>query len=180
MTTAFFDIETRRLFSEAGGEINRLQLAVAALIVDDEPVRFFEEEDVAGLFEALKEADQIVGHNVVRFDYAVLDPYAAFNVCREFLPKTVDTLLEIKKKTGALVSLDNLALNNLGRGKTDSAKRMPILWRLGYCDKVKEYCAADVELVRDIYRKGKTERKLTYTHKENGVEIGIREVAIDW
>lgn len=182
MPTAYFDIETKYLFHEVGGRrhLDRLGLAVAGLIVDEGACRFYTEENVDELFKALKEADVIVGHNVLRFDYPVLDRYAPFHVHSEFKDKTFDTLHELYKVTGKHIGLADLGHLNLGRGKTGEAVMMPHLWRRGEHELVKQYCANDVELVRDIYHHGKKHGTFTYTHKSRGVPIGVREVRVKW
>lgn len=182
MSTAFFDLETKYLFHEVGGrgKLEELGLAVAGLIVNEDSIHFYEEENVDELFEALHRADLIVGHNLLSFDYPVLNPYASFDIYKEYSGKTLDTLQEIEKITGIRVSLDDLAQHNLGRGKSGDPTRMPILWREGDFETVKQYCANDVELVRDLYLYAKQHGRLAYTHKEYGMVIGIKEVEVGW
>ncbi len=183
MVTAYFDIETKYLFDEVGGQQNltRLGLSVACVILEgsDEPY-FYEEEDTDGLFTALSEADLIIGHNIIGFDYPVLDVYADFNVPRKFRKKTFDTLYELYKVTGRRIGLQDLGHRNLGRGKTGEAAMMPHLWRDGQYELVKNYCANDVRLVRDIYLHGKNTGRMSYTDKRRGVLLGIREVPVKW
>lgn len=182
VSTAFFDIETKYLFHEVGGHqhMHKLGLAVAGLIIDGGPCAFYTEDNVSELFEALRSVDRIVGHNVLRFDYPVLDPYADFHVPGAFQAKTLDTLHELYEVTGHYIALDDLAHRTLGRGKTGEARMMPLLWREGKCDEVKKYCANDVELVRDIYHHARRTGRVVYTEKRRGVLLGIREVAVTW
>lgn len=182
MSTAYFDIETKYLFQEVGGreKPEKLGLAVAGLVVDEDAIRFYEEENVEDLFEALSRADLIVGHNLLSFDYQVLNPYASFDVLRKYSDKTLDTLREIEAKSGIRVSLDDLARHNLGRGKSGDPARMPLLWREGNFETVKRYCANDVELIRDLHLYAKQHGKLAYTHKEYGMIVGIKEVEVNW
>jgi DEAD/DEAH box helicase domain-containing protein len=183
MVTAYFDIETKYLFDEVGGYENmtKLGLSVACLILDDsDDPAFYEEKDIEDLFDALSQADLIVGHNIIGFDYPVLDAYASFNVPGRYKKKTFDTLHELYKVTGRRIGLQDLGHRNLGRGKTGEAVMMPHLWRDGQHDLVKEYCANDVRLVRDIFLHGKNTGHITYTDKRRGVLLGIREVPVKW
>ncbi len=182
MATAYFDIETKYLFDEVGGKRNldKLGLAVACVIVDDKEAQFYEEEDTDELFEVLSSADLIVGHNVISFDYPVLDSYAQFKVSGKYSQKTFDTLRELYKVTGVRIGLQDLAHRNLGQSKTGEARMMPHLWRDGEHEIVKQYCANDVVLVRDLYLHGKKNGRIFYTFKRRGVPLGIREVVVKW
>lgn len=178
---AFLDIETKYLFDEVEkGRVDLLGLAVAGLAVNDSSITFYEEENVEDLFKALHGADLIVGHNLLSFDYRVLNPYASFDLPQLYCHKTLDTLREIENLTGRRVSLDDLARHNLGRSKSADPRRMPIWWREGRFDEVKSYCANDVEIVRDIYLHGRRHGRLTYTHKEGGILVGLKDVEVGW
>lgn len=165
MTTGFFDIETQYLFGEVGGFKNtdKLRLSVACLIVDDEPPMFYEEENATELLDDLSGMDVIVGHNVLRFDYVVLNPYVDYDVVKRLAPKTQDTLQMIYRDTKIRVSLNNLAKNNVGSVKSGSGADMPKLWREGKKDVVKEYCAHDVELTKAVYLFGKENGYVNFT-----------------
>jgi len=165
MATGYFDIETRFLFDDVGGFKNadKLRLSVACLIVDDGPPVFYEEEDAPRLLQDLSGLDKIVGHNVLRFDYVVLNPYVDYDVVRRLAPKTRDTLQMIYRDTKIRVSLNNLAKNNIGSVKSGNSVDMPRLWREGQKDTVKEYCAYDVELTKAVYLFGRENGYVVFT-----------------
>ncbi len=167
MTTGYFDIETQYLFNEVGGRgnLDKLRLSVACLIVDDESPEFYEEPQAVELLERLEEFDLIVGHNLIRFDYPVLNAYVDYNVARRLSPKTMDTLAWIYANTNYRVSLNNLARNNIGEAKSGYGGDMPRLWREGKKDEVKMYCAHDVELTKGIYLAGKQNGYIMFSRR---------------
>lgn len=76
MKTVFFDLETQYTFQELGmdkqnRDPTKLKLAVAGTLYNKEHM-FFEEGQTQELFDILNQADLIVGHNLLRFDYLVL------------------------------------------------------------------------------------------------------------
>lgn len=167
MSTGYFDIETQNLFADVGGRggCDKLRLSVAGLVIDDEPCRFFEEDDVNELLETLSGLDLIVGHNLLRFDYPVLTPYDCDRLLPKLVPKTLDTWAYIYMRTQEMVSLNNLAKNNIGFAKSGYGGDMPRLWREGKKDEVKEYNRHDVELTKGIYLCGKQKGYVYYTSK---------------
>ena len=48
-------------------------------------------------------------------------------------------------------NLNNLALTNLGYGKTKTGELAPVLWQEGKKEEVIKYCQSDVELLRSLY-----------------------------
>lgn len=181
MATGFFDLETKYLFSEVGGrypedtQTCKLGLAVAGLIVDDEPIKFYEESEVEHLINNLKKLDTLVGHNVISFDYLVLKPYTQSGLT-ELNAKTIDTMRILYKKTNRLLGLSHLAEMNFGVKKTEDPLKIPGMWRAGEKEKVKSYLANDVEMVKRLYLHGKN-RPIRYLHKELNE---IREIQVEW
>jgi len=106
--------------------------------------------DVAHLIDSLYQSPCIVTFNGIRFDYEVLRPYG-------FNPSivqgtTYDILREMQKVLGHRVSLDSVAQATLGVGKSGSGKDAPLWFRDGQIEKVIEYCKADVEITKEIYK----------------------------
>ncbi len=97
----------------------------------------------------------LIGHNVIGFDYSVLQPYADFDVLSRFKSKTLDTMVHIEKIVGIRLKLDSLARHTLGKGKTLSAVTIPALWKRGEHQKVKDYLINDLEILKNIYLHGK-------------------------
>ena len=130
MKTIFFDLETQHLFQELGmtdyrsRDPTKLKLAVAGILSNKEYF-FFEESQVQELFKTLNQADLIVGHNLFKFDYLVLQPYIKQDIIKTLQNKTFDTMLELEKLTGCWTSLDDLGNRNVGVTKTIDTLKIP-------------------------------------------------------
>ncbi|MDE6734114.1 MAG: DEAD/DEAH box helicase, partial [Desulfovibrio sp.] len=108
------DVETRRSAAEVGGWglARKMGVSVAVLYDSrDDVYHAFRQEELAGLFERLSGAALVVGFNSVRFDYAVLAPFAPASFPHgadlRALP-SLDLLLRIHERLGYRVSLGNL------------------------------------------------------------------------
>jgi hypothetical protein len=195
----FFDLETRNLFEDIDPKYPtlsfsekdnikrilapKLGLATACVLVEgSKPEVFhFDEGQETELIETLNNFDLIVGHNILHFDYLVISPYFQGDLVAHFLPRTKDTLDELRRVTnGCFIGLDDLAKQNLGLNKTLDSKTIPGLWRSGEKEKVRQYCKNDVELLRRIYFLGKERGRLRYTIKKYGEAIGVGEACIPW
>jgi hypothetical protein len=194
--TVFFDLETRNLFEDVepmwkawdwqSRDANQRQLckklglAVAGVGVEGR-VEFFEEDDVELLVRTLAAAERVVGHNVLAFDYPVLERYVPPERLQKIAAKTVDTLALLHKATGVRIGLDDLAQLNLGKGKTDDARMVPTMWRNGERERVKNYLRSDVELTGALYEFGIRARKLRFTKKDwKAGTSEVREVPCPW
>lgn len=195
-STVFFDLETKNLFEDVEPMWNamswserdanqprlcpKLGLAVAGVGIGGK-VEFFEEEDAGLLVGTLLAADRVVGHNLFAFDYPVLTKYAPQERLARLAPKTVDTLKLLHAATAVRIGLDDLAKLNLGKGKTDDPKMVPMLWRRGEKERVKAYLKSDVELTQQIYEFGLAKGRLKYTFRDRRAGIAeVREVACPW
>ena len=79
----FFDIETQFLSYEVGGWNNcdKMKLSVAVTYsTGKEEYRSFPEEKVMDLLDELLSADLVIGFNIRRFDYVVLQPYFQYQL----------------------------------------------------------------------------------------------------
>lgn len=91
------DVETRRSAAEVGGwnRADRMGVSIAVLYdAGDDVFLTYEQDELPELFRRLQEADVVVGFNSLRFDYAVLQPFAPYPL--RDLP-TLDMLAEIKR-----------------------------------------------------------------------------------
>jgi DEAD/DEAH box helicase domain-containing protein len=74
----YFDVETQKLFHEVGGrDASKLLLACGvtwSTLRSDFAVYW--EKDAPALIAELKDADRVVGFNIIGFDYQVLKPNA--------------------------------------------------------------------------------------------------------
>lgn len=168
------DLETQKDFAEVGGR-NRhhlLRVSLAGIyLYNSDAYESFLEKDLHKLGELLVEADQVIGFNVLQFDYAVLQPYVNFSL--KSLP-TLDILVEIEKVLGHRLSLDSLATATLGAGKTGTGLNAIRLWRAGQLEKLREYCLNDVKLTRQIYEHGVRHGKLLYKDFFETREIPVK------
>lgn len=116
------------------------------------------------LKEEMAASDVIVGHNICKFDYPVLEGKLGESLAH-LIPKTVDFYRSIVAKhsdfkTGeiCMVSLDNLVKNTVDKGlkKTMNGLVAIELWNTGdpaKQEQVIEYCKTDVLLTAMLFLK---------------------------
>lgn len=184
----YLDIETNELAEEVGGwgNVHLLTMGVAVTYNEAEPagkeVRIWLAGMEKELCNYLRQAQCLVGHNLFRFDLTVL--WGALNRA-ERLPialvdmrnekpdrakqgwagiPVIDTLATLKEATGRFVSLDNLGMSTLRKGKTEGmdGALAPVMLREGRKREVVAYCKDDVTLVRDLFRYGVTKGVVWY------------------
>ena len=166
MNLVFFDLETQNLFQDVGGYTNIEKLRVACAVTWSTRINDFSvywEKDIPALIEELKSADQIIGFNLRRFDYQVLQPYAPEIRFASF--PTLDLLLDLQKILGFRISLDAIASATLGAAKTAGGVQSVEWFRAGELDKVSEYCKADVDLTRRVHEFGRDHGHIFYKSK---------------
>ncbi len=161
------DVETHLLAEDVGGWDNFLDLGIACCVAfDDEAREYHVFSDDTGrhrpiveladvLQDARRRGQPVIGHNVARFDL----PLIAKNLTdrgadASFMGRmrVIDTILHLRKATGAWVSLSNVTKRtDLGK-KTMDGKDAPMRWRAGQHDEVIAYCKNDVDLEYALYR----------------------------
>ncbi len=164
----FFDLETKRSASEVGGWQNTHLMGLAVGVCFEERTGHFSvysESEIDKLIQRLKEADLIIGFNLLGFDYGVLRGYSSFDFSS--LP-TLDILREVYSRLGFRVSLGNLAEATLGEGKTADGLQALAWWKEGEIEKVVEYCRRDVSLTRELFHFGAREGHILFTSKDRG------------
>lgn len=145
------DLETQKSFDEVGGrDKNHLLKVSVAGVYSYQKNQYlcFSEDQLYKLGEILAAADQIIGFNIVNFDYQVLQPYMNFEL--KDIP-TLDILTEVEKLIGHRVKLDNLASMTLGFGKSGDGLEALKLYRQGRMDELKKYCLDDVKITKELY-----------------------------
>lgn len=177
MSTIVLDIETKFFGDERS--LDEQEVAVAGIMDTDRGsvYEFFLQPELERLLDRLRVASTIVGHNILSFDYAVLEADSGRNVRSELEEKTVDTLETIKEEHGRRVSLDELADATLGRRKDVVATGVPALWRQGRVLEVLNRNRSDVELSRDVFEFGR-DFGWVAAREENGV--GFEQLEVDW
>ncbi len=159
------DVETRRSAAEVGGwhRTDKMGVSVAVLYdAADDSYTPYEQDVLPDMFARLREADRVIGFNIERFDYAVLQPFAGYRL-RE-LP-TLDLLNRVKEWLSYRVSLDNLAQATLGERKSADGLQALQWWKEGNLEAISAYCRKDVEITRRIYLYGLERGFLLFTNK---------------
>jgi DEAD/DEAH box helicase domain-containing protein len=165
--TVLFDLETIRGAREVGGwgNAHRMRVAIAVTLhLEEGRFQVFREDEIDRLIERLEAADAVVGFNVRRFDYQVLNGYTGIDYCRR-LP-TLDLLEEIHRRSGVRLSLNRLAAATLGVQKTADGLQSLEWVKEGRLDLVEAYCLKDVEILRDLYLYGRRMGHVYYGDKE--------------
>ncbi len=175
--TVLFDLETRRSAAEVGGWGKAYRMLVAiGVVLHLEEGRFevFGEDQVEDLIARLEAADLVIGFNVKKFDYSVLNGYTGIDYVRR-LP-TLDLLEEVHRRIGFRVGLTHLAEETLGDSKSADGLESLQWVREGRLDLVEDYCRKDVELLRDLYLFG---RRMGYLVYRDGEGRQVR-LPVDW
>lgn len=144
------DIETQNTFQDVGA-YNPSLLSISLVGVyfyETDTYEAFFEQDLPKLWPRLERADRIIGYNLLGFDYPCMQRY--YTGTMERLP-TVDLLVEIEKKLGHRIKLDDVAHATLGVGKSGHGLMAVEYWKKGELDKLKEYCLQDVRVTKDVY-----------------------------
>jgi DEAD/DEAH box helicase domain-containing protein len=176
MNTVFFDVETQRTSDEVGGWGNIRKLGLAAAVTystSDGAFHYYTEANVDDLVAELKAADQVIGFNVLRFDYEVLRGYT--DEAFEAIP-TVDMLDHIYRRLGFRLSLNSLAQETLGTAKSADGLQSVRWYREGRIQEILDYCQQDVEITRQLYDYGRKHKHVKYRDRN----YRIRQVPVSW
>jgi DEAD/DEAH box helicase domain-containing protein len=165
----FLDLETCCSAAEVGGwgRCHAMGVSLAVLLeTSPERVTVFREPDLTYLCQRLCELDLVVGFNLKRFDYRVLQPYT--DVTLETLP-TLDILEELHNFLGFRLSLGHLAEATLGRKKTGNGLLALELYKNGRWEELESYCRQDVLLTKNLFEFGAHQGYLIYQHRRGGL-----------
>jgi len=144
------DIETRNTFQDVGAynpTLLRVSL-VGVYFYETDTFESFLEEDLPKLWPRLERADRIIGYNLFGFDYPCLQQYYSGELNK--LP-TEDLLVDIERRLGFRIKLDDVAQGTLGVGKSGHGLMAVEYWKKGEIDKLRDYCLQDVRVTRDVY-----------------------------
>jgi len=133
----------------------------------------FNEREVPQMIRRLRELELVVGFNLKRFDYRVLQAYTAYDL--QGLP-TLDLLEDIHRTLGFRVSLDALCAATLRRKKSADGVQAVEWWREGKHALLTEYCRRDVEMTLRLARYGQLRGHLLFERKDQG----LLRVPVDW
>lgn len=177
MNIVFFDLETQNLFQDVGGRenINKLRLSCGVTYsTSTDNFTVYWEKDAQALIDELKNADRVIGFNLIGFDYRVLQSYAPkFNFASV---RTLDLLQNIHQTLGFRLSLDAIAEASLGESKSADGIRAVEWFRAGELDKVAKYCQLDVDITRRVYEFGR-DHGFVYYRSKLGSKL---KVAVNW
>ena len=172
----YFDLETQKSADDVGGwgNIHEMKLAVGVVWDSCEQEYFSYLEGAASqLVKKLRTADFVVGFNVKKFDYGVLQPYADFDLDEI---TTFDMLIDVNKKLGHRLSLNHLAENTLNTEKSADGLVSLQWYKEGKIDKIIEYCKQDVEITRDLFLYGESHGYVKYS-----IRSGVAKVLkVEW
>ena len=173
------DVETRRSAADVGGWHKAAHMGVSVAVLydsGDDTFTPYSQDELPALFARLREAGAVVGFNISRFDYAVLQPFAAYDL--QTLP-TIDLLTRIKEKLSYRVSLDNVGQATLDASKTADGLQALQWWKEGKLEEITRYCREDVDLTRRLYEYGRAQGFVLFSNKAGqkvraGVDFGLR------
>ena len=175
----YFDLETQKSADDVGGwdKVHKMKLAVG-VVWDSLEQKFFSyiDSEASQLVEKLKTADLVVGFNVAKFDYGVLQPYATKMDFDLEEITTFDMLVNINKKLGHRLSLNHLAENTLNAKKSADGLVSLQWYKEGKIDKIIEYCKQDVEITRDLFLYG-----VSHGHVKYSTRSGLaKPLPVNW
>lgn len=162
----YFDLETQKSADEVGGwnHIRDMRMSVGVTYATARGgYRIYGEGQVKELIEELRRAELVVGFNVLRFDYTVLQGYHPL-----FDPQqvpTLDMLVELERVLRHRLSLDAVAAATLGVEKTSEGMQAIQWFKEGRLLEIAEYCCYDVKITRLVHEYGAARRQLAYTNR---------------
>ncbi|MBQ3058812.1 MAG: DEAD/DEAH box helicase [Desulfovibrio sp.] len=160
-----FDVETRRSAQDVGGWHKAGDMGVSVAVAYDSLADDFftyTQDALPALFERMRSAELVIGFNSLRFDYAVLAPFADFDL--RSLP-SLDILHVIKSKLNYRLSLENLVQATFDAAKTADGLQALRWWQEGRTAEIAKYCRADVDLTRRLYLFGLAEGYVLFKNK---------------
>jgi DEAD/DEAH box helicase domain-containing protein len=174
------DVETLRGAEAVGGWHNCHLMGLAVAVVADSltgEARTFFEHQAEDLFAHLRQADLVVGFNIVGFDFKVLSAYDDGSLARLLAEgKVFDILADVRRRLGFRLSLAHLTEHTLGATKTADGLQSLVWVREGRMDLVEEYCRADVRITERLFRHGLEAGYLRYLSRD-GL---LMELRLDW
>ncbi len=172
-----FDLETQNSFDDVGGRENMAALKMSVGITFDADKQRYEvypEARARELVDDLLDAELVVGFNVRRFDYRVLEPYAGGRDLSRI--RTLDLLEKLEGVLGHRVKLDSCAEATLGTKKSGHGLQAIEWFRQGQISKLIDYCKDDVKITFDLFEHGRKHRHINILDRSGSK----RKVEVDW
>jgi DEAD/DEAH box helicase domain-containing protein len=168
------DLETQKSFQDVGGRGKNHLLKVSVCVVYDystDKYTAYEEHELSKLAPILQTADQIIGYNILDFDFAVIQPYLNFNI---YDVPALDLLTEIEKVLHHRIKLEVVAQGTLGTGKSGSGLEALLYYKNGRMDLLKKYCTDDVKITKQVYDYALKNQKVLYKDFFKTKEISLK------
>jgi DEAD/DEAH box helicase domain-containing protein len=176
-----FDIETKKLFDQITTKdpfdlgvsivsLYKRQLDENLNEINGQILSFWE-ADFPKMWPLFSNVDRIIGFNSLSFDVPALSPLCSYSFKKL---NHFDILEKIKTSLGFRLSLDAVAKETLGIGKTDVGTNAVLYWNQATPEslsKLQHYCEADVLITKDIYDYGLKNGHLKYKDKWNTPRI---------
>ena len=160
-----FDLETQRSAAEVGGWQHADRMGISCGVIYDarkKAFRSYLEDQTADLISHLQSFDLVIGFNIKRFDYRVLQGYSSFDFT---ILNTLDILEEIHNHLGYRLSLAHLAQETLHSNKTADGLQALRWWKQGRLLDIIAYCKMDVKLTRDLFEFGRQKGYLVFRNR---------------
>ena len=170
MLQVILDVETKKTFDEVGGYFpDRLGISFVGVCVRHnfgEPgeMQSYFEKDIPRLFPLLEQADVVIGFNIDGFDMPTFTSYYTGDISR--IP-TLDVMDRIKDSIGHRISLDAVAKETLGVGKSGDGLDAIKYYKNQQWDKLEQYCLQDVRVTRDVFDYGYKNGMVKFRNKWN-------------
>lgn len=173
----YFDLETQKSAAEVGGwqNIADMKLAIGVTYSTQRgSYAIYQESDVDELVKELQRADLVIGFNILRFDYTVLEPYSFFDFSQ--VP-SLDLMVSIEKVIGHRIGLDAVAEASMGINKTAEGLDAIKWWKEGKLMEIAEYCCYDVKATKLVHEYGANNGQVFYESKKTRLKEAI---PVDW
>jgi DEAD/DEAH box helicase domain-containing protein len=154
-----FDIETQNFFTDLGvgwNNFGALKISVVGVYsYNRDEYSCYEEDQMEELAVLFSNAKTIVGFSSNRYDVPVLNLY--FNKLKKgeeldlWKKERIDLLEIIESATGKRISLNKLALANIGASKDSHGSEAIKMYAEGRMEELKKYCLKDVEITKKLY-----------------------------
>jgi len=170
MLQVILDVETKKTFEEVGGYFpDKLGISFVGVCIRDGfsgkgEMREYFENDLPQLFPLLEQADIVVGFNIDGFDLPTFLPYYSGDISQ--IP-SLDLMARIKDSVGHRISLDAVAKETLGVGKSGNGLDAIKYYQTKQWDKLAAYCMQDVAVTRDVYDYGLQKGLVKFKNKWN-------------
>ncbi|PAW64401.1 MAG: helicase [Verrucomicrobiia bacterium Tous-C2TDCM] len=173
----YFDLETQRSANDVGGWDRKADMGMSIGVTYSSALnryKIYDEANVQGLIDELREADLVVGFNHVSFDYEVLMGYTVLDL-RE-CTRNLDLMVDLEKTLLHRPKLDAVASETLGESKTAVGTDAIKWWQEGKIMAIAEYCCFDVKVTKMVHEYGARHGLVKYRNRFNQ----SLEVAVDW